>query len=471
MNEQPNNPQDQPKPEETFSSPPDNQSVEDGLTPEMLPDEFEPPTNPAAYGSTDAAPSQSTEAPVSASTSSWSQPGQLDTPGSGQAGPDNTGNPAVPLADVPPSNPPTPAPQPKKSHWRGLVIGIVIALAIILGGSYAAYAVWYSQPDKVLSDAVRNLVAADTVKAAGDFQLQDEKEGNLSLRLQQSGNDKQTQANVDLTLKTKGEQAITLNMKGAVFYDVKGDMYLKASNLEDVYRAIVAESMKSMAGSTEEQAALAQGLIDSMFKPLIDKLDNRWIKISAKDLQQADTNDEAACVQKALEKIGNSQTMKDEVANAFNDNRFAVVKDELGLSDNSQGYSLAYDQAKAKDFQTALAATSAGAELNKCGNNSPVKNLEKNLTEAKKSLDEYDKDWRLEVWIDRWTHQVTSVNYKADNTEEKHSASLNYRPEFNVPVSLSAPEDFITLDELQKEIETLMGGMFDPSAFSSGSEL
>jgi hypothetical protein len=57
-------------------------------------------------------------------------------------------------------------PPPKKSMSRGVktIFVIIAALAVILGGGYSAYALWYNQPKKVTDDALRSAL---TAKSAG----------------------------------------------------------------------------------------------------------------------------------------------------------------------------------------------------------------------------------------------------------------------------------------------------------------
>lgn len=79
--------------------------------------------------------------------------------------------------------------KPKKSK-KGLMIGLIIVgvLAVLGGGLVSAYTFWYSNPNKVVSDALINTITAKTSIYAGNINVDsDNTKVRVSINAQTSG--------------------------------------------------------------------------------------------------------------------------------------------------------------------------------------------------------------------------------------------------------------------------------------------
>lgn len=350
------------------------------------------------------------------------------------------------------------SPQPKTSKKKPFIIGGLIALGLLLtGGSALAYNFWYQNPNKVLSDAVLNAVKAESLTGSGTFNF-DHENGNVKLTLNNSTDHAKGRVALaaDISLK---DPAIKLNAKGEGLYDGSGSLYVKLADLDKTYDQFAVYYIDTMAAQygtaiDDQMKQQARSSMDEQFKPVVDKLNNQWIKIDADNLK--DLNEDAGqtqeCVTTVFEKLKDDRAMSDEVADIYQQNQFIKVDEDLGAKDGSLGYLLDIDNKSAKQFGVSLKDSQLGKELTKC-DDSITENLD-----ADDTIDEAStRDEKLEVWVSRWSHQFTEVNYSAASTEDDNTKfDMTYKPEFNKSVSAEAPKDFITLDELKEDFSTIV---------------
>lgn len=341
--------------------------------------------------------------------------------------------------------------QPKSPNKKKkLIIASIIAGAVLLlgGGAYATYALWYQNPEKVLTDAVSNVIKAKTAVYKGtlavdtnDAKIRVEFDGKQASQLSGEGNAK-------ITISSQGKD-FTVN--GSALVDKDGNLFFKIGNL----KAILDDFMKE------------SGMASSPFDDLIAKIDNKWIRISADDL--AEFNEDASKAQKCaadtLKKIENDKAVHDGLVKAYEKNKFVVIDSSLpgrtigGV--DSMGYKLSFNKDAAKKFAEAVNEMQFMKDLQKC--DSSFKSFKLDASDV---TDAQDKNTTkaIEVSVSRWTHEFTQL--KVTDRDDGTSGEFILEPTFGKAVTVTAPTDFMTLKQLQSEIESAMMAVQD-SAYGS----
>lgn len=340
---------------------------------------------------------------------------------------------------------PASAPATPVKKRNGLVISLVIA-ALVLLGLGLAYVYWYQNPNKVVSDAVINALAADsltytgTVTTVGSTKMVATLDGGVAM-------DGAT-VNAKFAFDVEGKK-YTLDGNGVI--DEKSDLYVKVRNIDGLVnnyrRAIPADSQK-------------------LFDQIIDKIDDKWIKVSSEDVKSYSAN--AANIQKCTaelaNKIQNDKNLEAELINAYKKHPFITIDESLGVKDGSLGYTLSSDQNVTKDFTKEYKNTSLYQSMVKCDSSFAIKD-EDILRQYK---DEPGNKATVDVWVDRWTHQITNVVMK--NEDKTGEANVSFKPKFNRPVAIVPPKDSTTLEQLQKDVQALLQSAQSPATTPPATE-
>lgn len=341
-------------------------------------------------------------------------------------------------------------PTPKKSKKGLIAILIAVVLVAILGGgAFAAYKLWYQNPQKVMSDAVTNAIKARTIRYTGNMTA-DFSGGKIALDL--SG----AQASLtsgDLDVKaTITYQGQNYKVNGSAMIDKDGTLFVKLSNLHEIFQTI----MKQYGADT------------TTFDAFITKVDDRWIKITPDDFNNLDktTNTTKQCVTNALKKLNTDKSVRQEIANTYKEHPFINIDNNLGSQtidgQDSMGYTITSDKAKEKDFTTAFNNTQFAKDLQKCDKNNSFNSSDFNTSPSKGTTS------TTQVWVSRWGHEFTRL--KVDSTTGGNKASLTLNPVFNMAVSIETPKDSLTVKEVQDEFTKAIDS-FSPATptDSSGS--
>lgn len=394
-----------------------------------------------------------TSIPVSNDAESFSQANDIkDDSAAAPVSNGSSFSDAQPLAPAPVS----PAPTKSKKKW---VIGGIVAgvLALLVGGGALAYTM-YQSPDKVIMDGFANLL-----KTTGqDSTIA----GNVTY--------KDKDMSVVLTLDAKGDKDIatgTLNVKytsTADDLDVEGSAdfaadkdsngYVKLNDVDKLIDVAADAYIDSMAVQyeafgqtmTEAQKAEIKSELLRSIDPVVEKINNRWIKFDAS--QDDEQTAQQKCYTDAFEKLQSDDAMRNELTKAYGDNKFIEVKEELGLKDGSYGYVLDIDQDKLKAFGQNTKESAFAKEITKC--DATLDSVSEGTSEE---TDDLVKDGRFELWVSQWSHQITGVKFTGTNPDnEDASVVFDLKVDYAPVEDLELPKDAVDSKELQKEFESLM---------------
>ena len=335
------------------------------------------------------------------------------------------------------SDQPTGYPEPPKKKKKGLIAAIIIvaALALLGGGAAAAYNLWYQNPEKVVTDALGNMLKAKTIAYTGNFELKNDGT-TVKIAIDGKNSDQSTGAvNVTADISTSGR---TLNVKGSGLSDKDGNLYVKLSNVEEAF-----DTLLGSLGATSTTS--------NPYETLIEKIDDKWIKIAASDLKEfsKEAGDTQKCVTDAIKSIETDTKVKDEITSLYEKNRFIVVGDKLGSKDGSLGYNVSVDADAANAFYTGIGSTEIGKKLVACDDSISF--------EANDDINDATREEpaTLEVWVSRFTHELTEFNGTRTNVDDG-DVSFVFKPVFNQAVTVEVPSDTTSLKEIIDEYEKLM---------------
>lgn len=428
------------------------QPTTDPLTPEPTP--TQPPITP------DVTPVNSLDNPVTQSVEGSSNPVLAATPAAAPAfqaptstaTSDSLNTPLVDLAQTtPPVAPPvypasptaTPLPEqpvanaePPKKKKKGLIAAIIVIviLAVLGGGGALAYNFWYQNPEKVVTDALGNMLKAKSVSYTGNFEFKNE-DTTMKIDIDGKNSDQTGVVNVTADITASGQ---TLNVKGSGLTDKDGNLYVKLSGVEKAFDTAFASY-----GLTAAQ---------SPYGPLIKKVEDKWIKVAASDLNELseDAGKTQTCVTDAIKSIDTDSSVKNELVSLYDKNRFIIVGDKLGSKDGSLGYNIKVDPTIAKAYYEGVGTTSLGKKLTACDDSIKFT--------ANDEVDDVAKTdpGTVEVWVSRFTHELTEFNGERKSTEDG-DVSFVFKPVFNQAVTVDVPTNTTSVKEIIDEYTKLMG--------------
>lgn len=357
-------------------------------------------------------------------------PRQQERNGSYPFNPDgeDTSNPSVSQTTPVQSAPLTTTTQPRGR--KGLLIGLMLTALVILGLGLA-YVYWYQNPNKVVSDALLHAVNAKTMTYTGTIAMTGPTK--IAVDLEGGVGTGGGTAGAKVAFDVQGKK-YTLN--GNALVDSKNDLYFKVQNIDSLannYRqAIPAESQQ-------------------LFDQIIDKVDDKWVKISSDDLNSYSSELAKAqkCTADAAKKIQTDSNVKSELVEVYKKHPFITIDKSLGAKDGSLGYVLVTDDAKEKTFTNELKSTTVYKALVACDSNLAIKDDVESQAEVA-GLDKAS----TELWVDQWSHQVTRV--VINNVDKDQTSTVSIAPKFNLPVAVTTPQGATTLEQLQKDVTELL---------------
>lgn len=338
---------------------------------------------------------------------------------------------------------PTPAPTPAAATGLGmvakrskkpLIIGLVSAgVLLLLGGTAAAYQLWYQNSDKVVTDSIVKALTAKTVTYTGTVDTTGEA-AKLKVEFDGKANDAAFASHAKATI-TMGAANVVVD--GDAQVSEKGDLYFRIKNAKDLSDTFI----QMMGGASTPE-------VDA----LIAKVDNKWIKATAEDLgmnKDDEADKQSQCFSDVIGKFRTDRVLQDEVTGLYAKQRFITVKQSLGEKDGSLGYKLDVDRAKAKEFAVGLKTTKLYDELQKCD-----KDFKIDENDVAKDTSEIATD--VEIWANKWSHELTQVKVSGEAKDKSSKGTFALKPVFNKPVTISTPSDAVPLSELQADFEAAM---------------
>ncbi len=357
------------------------------------------------------------------------------------------------MSATPQAGTPQPLEATKKRRPGKKLIAIVAAVMVLgLGGSAFAYvAIMNNSPEKVLADALANTMTdvldKKPYQLASTMKFESKKAGNpysvsIDIDAKQVGENGEVGATVHLEA---GEQ-MDLSVTGSIITEGTDAVYIKLDNLQKTVNDVV--------GMSPDIAPMANKV-----KPLIQKIDGRWIKIDEKSLasyglveseQKVD-----ACTEEA-KKLRISKADKKRVKEIFINNQFAIASEELPGEtvdgDKSFHYKLDLNEEAGLKFVKEFVELESFAGVKKACD-IKQESIDKDLKKLQEQKDEEVAEKPvLELWVSEKTRYPTKVKVTFDDKEFTMEQITTVKIDAQ-NIAVDIPKDFMTLEELQAEIE------------------
>jgi len=327
---------------------------------------------------------------------------------------------------------------PVKKSKKGLIIGLVVGGAVVLGLASAGlvYALVYNSPENAVTDAFSKAFAAKSSSVTGTATIKTQDSSfklDLSTAANQSG-----QGSVDATVVvTVSGKDYTLKSH---IVGTKDEVYVKLDDL----RTVINGALGADYGAA----------IDQYYGSLLNKIDGKWVIIKQSDIDSlssgAVSNKESQCVQGEVAKLQTDASLRDELTTVYKKNPLFTVVSKGSDSDGNH-YSLTpVTNDKAKNFMTAVVETKFFKALDDCTST----DLKKEATSSMDTSSTTDKSTgSLDVWVDGWSHNLNkfSLNIKDSTTD----LTSEFKTKFNNNPSVTIPKAETTVDDLKSEIQKI----------------
>ena len=349
---------------------------------------------------------------------------------------------------------------PKKNNKKKWLVGGLIAfLVVVFGGGSALYAFWFQKPEKVVLDAVSSAFLAKTVASSGTYSVVSETataNGTFALKSGYTeGFSADTKASIEGPDKVK--LSIDLSTVGAP----NGDTYFKLKELRELYDAIadqVVSSVVSGESLTKDQTAAIKDYLDESFLPLIEKIDNKWVKVAVDDFKKIDSKlgENYECSQKVYETLSKDKAKTAEIRDVYLAHQFIKVTQELGEKDGNVGYRIEHDDAKWKQFSEKMKQTWAFKEIENCSEDKKV--ADDLVKDVDKLVGNDDTATTFRIWVGKWDHKLKSAELSMVSGEKDDETKITVTADFKLDesVTVDIPKDVTPITDIIPSVSNLL---------------
>lgn len=358
--------------------------------------------------------------------------------------PEATGTPVPPPAQKPPT-------ASRKKKLTAIIA--VVAVVVLVIAAVCLYLFWYQNPQKVVTDALINATQSKQAAVTGDLNIKT-RGGDVTIGFNGEGDQSSGKATVAIDAAFEG---VELKTQADLVTATNGDMYVRANDVQKAADALYGQVIKNMGNSnaSAQEAEQIKSLLKAQFDPIVQKIDNRWIHISAKDVEALSPELAKAqtCMNEVRTMIREDKSAMNEIANAYRKHQFIRIDEKLGNKDGALGYKVSIDKAVSKQFEEATRGAALTKKLRTCGDEKGANNpLSKELENAETSAGKSE----VKVWITRWTHDLQNLSMSA--SEDGTDTKLHAEFDFSKKPSVETPKNVTSLSEVIREIDTMMQG-------------
>lgn len=348
-------------------------------------------------------------------------------------------------------------PQPTKKKWLGTIIAVILAV-LVLGGAASAYAFWYQNPDKIVNDALTNLMSTKqlqtktAITSDSDLGLGSAvsvKLKNLTLDTN-FGEKSGSSLDANLTLEVGGRD-YSLGAK-AIATDTA--IYFQINNVKD----LVEKYLKDAAGGSYNLSSSAAASLA--------KLQDKWVKV---DVDANSGNRAYTCTSDVFSEFSGNKAMQKQISDVYKKHPFLKVGDKVGSKDGSLGYNVTIDKDVARAFTNDAKNTDLAKKLKDCDKSTTVDSTDTTIDSATDGIDSGKTE--VVVWVSRWTHKLTAVDFNVEtkNTTNGTDMKLNTHTElkYDAPAKVTVPADSESIDQWTNDLRDFMIDMFYGGASAS----
>ena len=354
---------------------------------------------------------------------------------------------STPTAErVAPVPPPEKSPSQDNKKKKKIVIGGIAGLIVLVIAAVCLYLFWFQNPQKVVTDAIIHASQAEELALKGELNVK--VQGN-DIKIDFDGEGNQSVGKASVTIDAKVQ-----NMKLKATADVvaadNGDYYLKAGNVQQAADALADQFISSLAAAnvSSEQKEQMKAQFKAQIDPIVAKVDNRWIRVSAEDTK--DTTEELSklqtCVSEVRTLLREDDSASRELSDAYKKHQFISIDEKLDSKDGALGYKVSVNKETAKKFEEATKESKVVKKLESCTDTTA--NDETSVDDATQAEEE------MTIWVSRWSHTLEKISLSAKQDEVKTDAEVEF--DFDKSPKVDTPQGATPLKEVVREIEALL---------------
>lgn len=324
----------------------------------------------------------------------------------------------------------------KAKRWRlgrNKTIALGAALLLIGGGGAWAYNV-YQAPTTVIGMAIGSLFGQQN--PAYDLKLAVSSSGiKGDITLGVSTGDEGADLNALLNLNYAGQKA-SANVEAITAKS--GDAYLQISK----YESLLALFLNGA------------GLNASSYSSVLNAISGKWIKLSKSDIESVtgSTGTAASCIQDKYKDAVHAEAVKTEMINLAKSHVFMVVDKDLGTSNGSVGYDMAFDVPQLKAFLIGFLDTKAFADYEECSGSSAAAFPKEVAVQGINSVTEEQvktamATTKISIWADQWSHKLSKLSIVTN--QSGLDLELDLLPAGDRSSLVQIPTDSISVTDLQ----------------------
>lgn len=363
-----------------------------------------------------------------------------------------------------PDHPPSPWLQEsqKKSNKKfAIVSGLIIAVVTVFGsGGWAAYALWYQSPDKIINDSLFSTALTKTLAVDGSIIMSDKDGVAANIGISGEGGYKEgLSGRVTVSSKYLADSSVSIGADTISTRD--GDYFVKLFGLKALYDSISKVMLKnSQKAANQTDTVQSTAMISAFVQPFINKLDNQWIRFSASDIRKYDQKlaDQYDCTNKVYNDAAEDEKKAElmEIDSLYRKYKILVHDKNLGNKDGNIGLLVHIDQRQLRKFMDALQDTELVKNLNACTGTTA------NSSKTADDTTPVDQNpQQFELWSDQWTHELKRIYVKVEQGkgDDKMIYTADLKFKSNVSVKIQAPSGAKTIDELFPELKTQLNSL------------
>ena len=367
---------------------------------------------------------------------------------------------------------------PKKKKWPLFAAALSI-FVVLLGVSGAAAYMWYQNPEKVVLDGVMNAVQSKTAMVAGDMNFSSDT-FDVKIKFDTKGGAEQgSSSSVTSTLALKDGPRFSLSGDG--IYAANGDVYFRVKDAKKSYESALNAAIDYFANErkkdgktvTDAEKKQVRAQFDAIAKPVIEKVDNQWIKVAIEDIKEydKDAGKEYECTQRVLKRLSTDKQVGKEIREAYLKNKVFKVTEGTGSRGDSVPYVIEVNEDAARLFERDIKELSIYKDMQQCSGDTKDSSTKPDASNNSSKND--DTQTRMEVWINKWNHTITGFNVSAETKKNKMSATVDAVTQFNEVITITPPTNYKGIKEITKELESAMSSArpAQPKASQSSKSL
>lgn len=334
------------------------------------------------------------------------------------------------------------------------IILIASAALLLIGSSVSSYVFLYSNPKKVVYDAISGMLKASafsvnstTLMTVGSDEVDSEITTQAISSIEKitvnyvSTNKPSGSVDVGVSL-SYNDKSYSVAAKG-MFLET-GDLYFRFDNILDSL-----------------QQAFGDQTLPQELKDQISALEGTWVKYGISDIRKQ--SEEAAnsyqCALDAYKKLNKDNIYQAEYFSLYEKSPFLVI-DESSVQnkDGKYGYSISIDAQLLYDYSQSLSEIDSNKEIAKCLqmddiSSDQIKIDDQQMSDMQKALDKIN----MVMWVDQWSHSMNRVEVSYDDNQYNTKISINNDSKIVIDDKLTivAPAQSKQLDEWLKDVEKL----------------